>query len=565
MIQFTSVEYKNLQSVGNHPIKIQLDKSPTTVIGGQNGTGKSTMLTAIAYGLFGKLLSGMKLANAINSVNKKQLLVKVSFVKNGEEWMVVRGEKPKKFEIYRNDELMDQYANARDQQKFLEIILGMDFKLFTQIVILNKERYVPFMEMGAAERRKIVEDILDISVFTEMNEVCKQKIKEIQRTEATVDREREVKSTELRGQQNLVAQITESIKAASEDLQAELDLKGAELVKLINKNEENNALINDLRSKQDDKVKKQRREFEKLAVQFDQQIKSAKKNAAFFEENDNCPTCQQGIGDSLKNKMQNQANDEIKEINGIVSEMMGELEKVVAEEEKYDQRSSEIDSIVSDINVTKSRINSLTSDISSLEKRANNASEQDKLDHSVKLYHEIENALETLTERSRELILDREQHEMLRDLLKDDGIKATIVREYNALINKKINDFLNSMNFYINMRIDENFKESFHAMHKENFSYENLSTGQKARVNLAIWLAFLEVASVKNSVVTNILMLDEILENLDAEGVKDFMALCNDKLSDKSIFVVTQRFDEFQDMFRSSIRFKLNQGFTEVE
>ncbi len=565
MIKFTSVEYKNIQSVGNHPIKIQLDGSSTTVIGGQNGTGKSTLMSAIAYALFGKLLSGMKLANSINSVNKKNLLVKVSFTTNGDDWLVVRGEKPKKFEIYRNDELLDQYANARDQQKFLEIILGMDFKLFTQVVILNKERYVPFMEMGAAERRKIVEDILDISIFTEMNDVCKQKIKELQRDEATIDRERDMKNTELQGQQRLVSQITESMKAANEDLQAELDTKKAKLVELIDENDHHHASVENLRSLQDDKIKKQRREFEKLAVEFDQQIKTAKKNAAFFKDNDNCPTCKQGIGDSLKNKMENDANDEIKNINGIVADMMGELEKVVSKEEEYDSRSTEIDSLLSTIRVNDAQMKSLSTDISSLEKRSNNASDKDKLDESVELYHEIENALETLTERSREIIAKREKYEMLRNLLKDDGIKATIVREYNTLINKKINVFLNAMNFYINMKIDENFKETFHAMHKENFSYENLSTGQKARVNLAIWLAFLEVASVKNSVVTNILMLDEILENLDAEGVKDFMALCNDKLSDKNIFVVTQRFDEFQDMFRSSIRFKLNEGFTEIE
>lgn len=564
MIEFTGVEYKNLQSVGNHPIKVSLNRSSSTLIGGSNGSGKSTLLTAIAYCLFGKTLSGIKLQSAINSINKKNLLTKIWFKKNGEEFCVIRGEKPKKFEIYRNDELLDQYANARDQQKFLEVILGMDFKLFTQIMVLNKERYQPFMEMGAADRRKIIEDILDISIFSEMNEVTKQQIKELQRQEANLDKNAEVLRTKLSGQQTLINEIQNSIAEQSKDLQLEVNT----IRKKIEDKEQEEKTIQDQMDEIStdgwNKVKKQMKEFESLARDFENKITQAKKNKKFFTNNDNCPTCEQPITSDLKDQKIKETDDEVNEVHTVIGEMMGELESLKKKDESFKEQDKLFGEKQFELNTVQFQISSLKSDLNSMLSKMSDTSSDEKLRDHINTYNQIESDLNALLEDYRAVIATREDHEMLRTLLKDDGIKATIIKEYNAIINKKINEYLVAMNFFINMTLDENFKEKFHAMNKESFTYDNLSTGQKARVNIAIWLALLEVASIKNSVVSNILFLDEILEPIDAQGIKDVTTLFKEKLYDKNIFVVTQRFVEFEDMFRSSIQFKLNHGFTEM-
>lgn len=564
MPNFHTLEYKNIQSVGNHPIKVQLDRSPTTVVGGLNGSGKSTMLYAFSYGLFGKFPSGAKLADAINSVNKKNLLVKVTFTERGDDYLVIRGEKPKKFEIYRNDELLDQHAHARDQQKFLELILGMDYKLFTQIVLLNKERYVPFMEMSAGDRRKVVEDILDISIFSEMNDVVKTKIKENEREQANLEKQIDVKRAELDGQQKLVNQIQESIKSSSANQQKLIDSKTTEIDKLKEELKDLEDQFDQLSTDGHDQIKKQKKDFESLSIQFEQKIGNSKKNLKFFEDNDHCPTCGQEIDNDLKEQKQHECNNQITEVQSVVAEMIQELDKVVQKDKEYQQIQSQKDSLQSDIRVKRNSIKYAESELKSYVEDSENDSNSEQLDTAITTYHDIENGIEQLRESLEQYLVYGNHLEMMRTILKDDGLKSVIIKEYMALINKKINEYLQAMNFYINMTLDENFKEKFAAMHKEKFTMNNLSSGQKMRVNIAIWLALLEVASIKNSVVSNVLLLDEILENIDADGVKDVMTLFKEKLADKNIFVITQRFDEFEDLFRSSIKFKLNQGFTEI-
>lgn len=564
MPKFTSIEYKNIQSVGNTPIKISFDKA-NTLIGGHNGSGKSTMGLALTYGLFGKFPSGVKLTDAINSVNKKNLLVKVYFKQRGSDYIIVRGEKPKKFEIYKDGDLQNQDAHSRDQQKTLEVILGMVYQMFTQIVMLNKERYVPFMEMSAGDRRKVVEDILGISVFTTMNDICKQRAKDKQNEIVNLDRDLKIKQTEEQGQTKLIQQIQISIDEAAKNIDSEikdlsksLDEKESELVDINNK-------INNIDVSNRSKIKKSKKDFEVLALDFDRQIKTAKKNAKFFIDNTECPTCNQTIDNNLRKSIELDCDNEVNRINDIISEMMVELEKVIKKEEDVDglyEKRNQLERLKAkyedEVVFFKDRLISLES------KKETSANKQE-LDDAIDEYNKIESYIETTKFKLEEVYIIQERLENLKTVLKDDGIKAVIVKEYIDLMNKKINEYLQSMNFYINIKLDENFKETFHAIHKENFSMANLSTGQKTRVNIAILLALLEVAAIKNSVVSNVLFLDEIFEPLDADGVKDVLSLFKEKLSDKNIFVITQRFDEFNDYFGDSMRFKLNSGFTEVE
>lgn len=524
----------------------------------------STMLSTLTYCLYGKMLAGIKLNQAINAINKKNLLTTCIFEANGEEWTVVRGEKPKKFEIYRNDELVDQYANARDQQKFLEVILGMDFKLFVQVVVINKERYIPFMEMAAAERRKIIEDILGISVFSYMNEVTKQRIKSLQQDEANLDRDRQVQMKELEGQQKLINEVQNSIKAASESVKQEVEEKQSKIKELKEQFHTITNEMNEISLDGHEKVKNQIKEFEALADEFSRQITESKKLAKFFQENNHCPTCGQDIDEELKVQKANESDDKCIEVQTIIGEMMQDLEEVAAKNKEFEKKSERWSKLSQEQQTTMFQISSLESDVKHILDRSASSSNKEKLETYINTYEDMESRLESLSDDLRAVIETRELHERMRELLKDDGIKASIVKEYNTIINKLINEYLNAMQFYVNMTIDENFNETFHAMNREGFTYSNLSTGQKTRVNIAITLALLEVASIKNSVSTNILCLDELLEPIDAEGIKDVMGLFKEKLSTKNIFVVSQRFDEFEDQFQSAIRFTINQGFTEM-
>lgn len=566
MIKFTHIEYKNLNSIGNHPIKIQLDRSPNTLIGGPNGAGKSSMGYAIAFGLYGKFLNGVKLAQAINSTNKKGLLVKIKFEKNGEQWEVIRGEKPKKFEIYRDGTLLDQYANVRDQQAYLELILGMDYKLFTQLVVLNKERYVPFMELTAADRRKIIEDLLDISIFTEMNDIVKQKITGLKRDESTFERDYEVKKTELTGQQKLITQIQDTIKANSESHEQMITEKQDEIASLQQQIDDLQAQYDAIDVSDADKIKKQKSEFQLLATQFETKISEQNKIESFFSDNDVCPTCDQSIDDQIKQKKLSESKAKKSDIQTTLVDLMSELESVINRSTEIATLQSEQTKLNTSISVLNSQIKTLNSDILKMSRSGQNDDLSNKLSDAMVTYSKLEDELQAILEFTRDTIREREMYESLRELLKDDGIKAVIIKEYNALMNQKINEYLQAMNFYIGMRLDENFNESFGAINKEDFSYENLSSGQKTRVNFAIYLALMELASIKNSVVTNILFLDEMISAVDEEGIVEIYNLFKNLLNNKNIFIIEQRFSELASHAFSTIRFRQNQdGFTELE
>lgn len=566
MPKFTSLEYKNVQSVGNHPIKIQMDRNPTTVIGGENGTGKSTMGFALTYALYGKFPNGTKLGDAINSVNKKNLLVKVWFTERGDDYLVVRGEKPKKFEIYKNDDMIDQSASSRDQQKLLDAILGMDYNMFTQLVMLNKEQYEPFMQLPLAGRRKIVETILGIGIFGYMNDVVKEKIKSNQAESTTVETNYRLEQSKYDSQLKLIEQIEQSLKDQSQSILDEIEADKTQMDRLSKEiTEQGDALesVNDP-SEQIKSINKQISELKTFAISFKNKIQTSEKHKTFFESNDICPTCSQSITDDLKQTKVHECQSEIDQTVNAQSQLdlkLEELSTSLSELQSFEDKRSEIKSeiklLIREYDLYKNSVKNKQAKLDAPKNDSKLTSEQEQLDT-------INQKIESLREQSDTLKEQSQLLERMRVTLKDDGVKSVIVKEYINLINKKVNEYLRAMGFYINIVLDENFKESFKALHKENFTMSNLSTGQKTRVNLAIWLALLEVASIKNSVVSNVLFIDEVLENLDATGAEDFMKLCNEMLGDKNVFVVTQRFDEFKDYFRSSIKFKLNEGFTEM-
>lgn len=566
MLEFKTVFYKNFQSVGNQGIKVDLARSMTTLVGGSNGAGKSTLLEAISYGLFGKPLKKVTMGGLINTVNQKGLVVEVTFSRNGKDYRIVRGQKPAKLELYVGDELIDQSASARDYQAKIEYVLGMDYKLFTQIVVLNKEKYVPFMDLDAASRRKVVEDILDISVFSVMNDALKERAKghSVKVSDMTFTRER--LQERILGKQRLLQEARQNVDGQVDDLKRQIALHesqyDAEAAKISIINAEIDTL-SDARAKLR-VLETKKSECDGISVKFKTNMSNFEKTISFYKDNETCPTCSSNIADDVKSKHIDECNHKISEIKSTSQSLITVYQNILSDISIQNTRINRINELESELRV----VNNTLRMIDTAKKVAQMTI--DGLTKSVKVADiEAECAtaqldLDDSTVKLNELLKEEQSINTCKVLLKDDGIKSSVVKDYIDFINTKLNEQLCAMEFYLNITLDENFNDSINAVNKKGFTYDNLSTGQKTRVNLAIWLALLEVASIKNSVVTNILFLDEILENLDVEGVRMFMGLVKEQLPHKNTFVVTQRFDEFRDYFRSELKFKLIDGFTEI-
>ena len=564
MITLKTLTYKNIMSVGNHPMKIDLNGSATTVIGGRNGSGKSTLFLSLVYCLYGKVLNGMKIAQVINTVNKKNLLTTLTFERNGEEWRIERGEKPKKFDLYREGEKIDKYANVRDQQKFLDMILGVDFKSFVQLIVINKERYVPFMDMGASERRKIIEDTLGIAIFRHMNDILKDDIVETKRKYTNAERDRSTLQAEMNGTQQVIKELEFQLKESEQQSQEEISRINDELLRLQSEYNSLTIKMNELSTAGWDKTKEKLKELNKLSIQFDSKIQASNNNISFFKTNDVCPTCNQDISDELTRRIIEKEESTIADVKQTVSQMLEMAEELSIQNKKFEKASSDFSEYSSQQNQLAFQMRSYEKDLKRISEASNLDSKREKVETYINAYNEQERRLEALTESLNAIHTEQEQLEMLKETLKDDGVKTFIVNEYLNIINKKINEYLNAMEFYLNIKLNENFEESFHSMNREGLTYENLSSGQKMRVNLAITLALLEVSAIKNSIAINILCLDELTSPLDKEGCVNFMDLISLLLKDRNIFIVDQRFEMFEEMCDSSIQFKLNSGFTEL-
>lgn len=566
MIVFKQVKFRNFQSVGNSWITIQLDRSPTTIIGGQNGSGKSTVLESLSYALFGKPLKKVNLAGLINTSNKKGLEVQVTWESKGKTYKVIRGQKPGKFEFYIDDELVDQSANSRDYQAKIEYHLGMDYKLFTQIVVLNKEKYVPFMELGAADRRKVIEDILDIGVFSVMSDLLKEDIKAHSNKLEDLKYERDKLGERIKGQERLIAESSANIDELVDNVKKTVSQLGTEENEKVEAIENIESQLEQYIGidKQFTALNQKKSDFEKLAYKFQEKIKGIEKTIKFFEETDECPTCGNEIGSDQKATKQHDCNEEITELRDTSKDLMSKYQEVLdqvkdVQEKIKEQRQLEdnLNQVQQDLRYVRRQIREKEEEIEELLSKSKASQYEDEL-------RELNEQHETMTETLEGLITTDAHYKACRDILKDDGIKAHIVSDYIEFINLKMNEYMNAMEFHLNITLDAEFNETINSINRAGFTYDNLSSGQKCRVNLAIWMALLEVASIKNSVVTNVLFLDEVLEPIDAQGVGLFMGLVKEHLPHKNLFVVTQRFDEFADHFRSEIKFRLNGDFTEI-
>ena len=568
MITFRYVRWKNLLSTGNYFTEVKLDNNTNTLVVCENGSGKSTMLDALCFGLFGKAFRNVNKPNLLNSINSKDCIVEVEFHTNNKSYKIIRGIKPNKFEIYCDGELLNQDAAARDYQEYLEkFILKLNYKSFTQIVILGSASFVPFMQLSSSDRRAIIEDLLDIQIFSTMNGLLKDRLtnnkdvmlqskSEIELTQQRYD----LQDKHIKGlKQNNEDKVTEYVSEIRINTSTIQTLHG-EIANLSSQVETHQNLVAE-KTLVEDKVKK----ITKLESQIESNLSKFRKDISFFAHNDDCPTCRQAIATEFKETelqtLQTKATECEHGLTQLEVKLLAEQTKLndITEIQKQIQ-VLQIDIATKNTSIieTNRYIERLQKQIDGL-KQAKVSSEKEEQD-----LKELKDSLSQLQVSLKELIQDKSYYEIASSLLKDTGIKTKIIKQYLPIINKLVNKYLASLDFFVNFNLDESFKETIKSRYRDEFTYNNFSEGEKQRIDMALMLTWRAVAKLKNSSNTNLLILDEVFDSsLDTNGTEELMKILH-MLEGVNLFVISHKGDILQDKFANVIRFEKANNFSRM-
>ena len=568
MILFKTIRWKNFLSTGNQYTEVDFTKNKTNLIIGTNGAGKSTILDALTFSLFGKPFRRINKPQLINSVNEKDCRVEVEFSIGNTEWKVVRGIKPAIFEIWRNDAALDQSAAALDQQKWLEQnVLKMNYKSFTQIVILGSSTFVPFMQLSAAHRREVIEDLLDIKIFSSMNTLIKEKIRSVKEEIKVFELKKESLLDKVKMQEEFIGELENRGNAninANKEKIANLD---KEIGDYMEENTSNEDPLRALIREQDaiTGYAEKLRKLGNLKGKISQKVSTITKEHKFFTENTVCPTCTQPIDEEFRINRINDAQNKAKELQSGYKELEEAIKEEEERERQYNSLTKEISKLTNGISQNNIKINGLRRQIRNLEKEiqvltenlANRNSEHEKLesfrDNLKTTYDELASKKDTIN-----------YYDFSYSLLKDGGVKSKIIKKYLPLINQQVNRYLQMMDFYINFTLDEEFNETVQSPIHEDFSYASFSEGEKMRIDLALLFTWREVARMKNSVNTNLLIMDEVFDSsLDGFGTEEFLKIIRYVIKDANIFVISHK-TGLEDRFESVIKFEKVKGFSRM-
>ena len=568
MILFEKVRWKNFLSTGNQYTEVNFQKSATTLIVGTNGTGKSTVLDALTFSLFGKPFRKINKPQLVNTVNEKDCRVEVEFSVGTTNWKVIRGIKPAVFEIWRNDSLLDQTAAALDQQKWLEQnVLKMNYKSFTQIVILGSSTFVPFMQLTAANRREVIEDLLDIKIFTSMNNILKDKIRQVKEEVRTLDLKKESLSDKVEMQTNFIEEIEKRGKKNIQDRKTKISNLDTEILAYMKENSVTEEDIFKYTKEQEyvtgatEKLKK----LGNLKGKISQKVLTITKEHKFFTENSVCPTCTQPIEEDFRINKIDDAQSRAQELQSGYKELEEAIKNEQERERQFTALSKEITKLNNGISQNNTRISGCQRQIRDLESEVQRLT--DNLANRNTEHEKLETFKDNLKTTYDELVSKKDTinyYDFSYSLLKDGGVKTKIIKKYLPLINQQVNRYLQMMDFYINFTLDEEFNETVQSPIHEDFSYASFSEGEKQRIDLALLFTWREVAKFKNSVATNLMILDEVFDSsLDGQGTEEFLKIIRFVVKDANIFVISHK-SGMDDRFEDVIRFEKIKGFSRM-
>tara|TARA_R110000765_G_scaffold28449_3_gene68578 strand:+ start:2778 stop:4520 length:1743 start_codon:yes stop_codon:yes gene_type:complete len=573
LLTFKSVRWKNFLSTGDKFTEVNLNDSPTTLIVGANGSGKSTMLDAISFGLFGKAHRDIKKQQLINSVNGKHATVEIEFSVGVNNFMIRRMIKPTKFEIHQNGKMLNQDSNARDYQKLLEQnIIKMNHKSFHQIVVLGSSNFIPFMQLSAAERRNVIEELLDINIFSKMNNVLKEMNAKTKDEYSLVGHEIDMTSAKLDGAQkyikdlkginvDLIESKRDSLKSYQTEIQS-YQVINADHTTLLSAELEG---ATNASSQIADKISEQNR----TDGQLKSQIKGLVKDAKFFNDNDNCPTCDSDLSpefkaDHLKTIKTDAASvsKEMTSVATLLTELYAENETALATLSTLNEKQSEVNSNNRTIALLQDEISKINAEISTL----NTSTETGDLAKAQKESDDLLALKNELTEKKLELNETRIYNDAIGEMLKDTGIKTKVIKQYLPVMNKFINSYLQTLDFFVAFNLDENFNETIKSRHRDEFNYSSFSEGEKQRIDLALLFTWRQIAKMKNSASTNLLVLDETFDSsLDVDGVENLTKILATLDIDSNTFIISHKGDLLENKFENKLTFFKEGNFSKVK